>query len=271
MNSLPPELHSLIFEQACNSLDGPQTVRAASLASTYFRTVAEPFLLHTLAVSSPEQAAHLIGLIEATPAPRRNIYRLYIGPGLGAHTGLALRLLHYAAPTLHDLAVDLTSCAVAFLGALFRTPLLHLKSLTVHGFYPLPSPAVLPALTHLHLVGNHSPARLPAALTRACPQITHLRISNLLGAVAFARELRDVVEGSQFPALQSVVLEGDKPTGQTSKVVEVRDGQMRRTFLALKDAMGRRERGPSVDWLEADPGAGDVGARKTAWLNSDFS
>ncbi|KAJ6511775.1 hypothetical protein DFH09DRAFT_1333555 [Mycena vulgaris] len=190
MEPLPSELHALILAHACASSSGYSTPRALSLTSTYFHAVAAPFLFHTISISAQEQVTHLLALLEAVPTHQRRIRRLFVGPALSAPT--VLRLIHFAAPTLEDLAIAAPS---ALLAAVFRTPLPHLKALSVRGFYPLPRPGAFPALTHLHVAGNHSPAGLPTALVRACPGLTHLRVSSLRGAPAFARELRSRAGG----------------------------------------------------------------------------
>ncbi|KAF7355963.1 hypothetical protein MVEN_00925700 [Mycena venus] len=277
MDSLPPELHSVIIELACALPFGGHSIRAMSLTSTYFHAVTAPFLFHTLAVSSQEQAEHLITLLERSPEPKRHIRRLFLGPALGLAPASALRLLHLAAPTLRDLAAILTSSSSALLGAIFRAPFPNLKALAVRGFYPLPRPGAFPALTHLHLAGNGSPVGLSAALARACPGLRHLRVSGLRSAPAFARELRDALEADTQDAVESIFpfpphlervsLEAQtRRHAKTNKVVELRDVQMRQTLLALEQAVGKRKGVPHVEFSDGNADEVDVHKLKIPWL-----
>ncbi|KAJ7660195.1 hypothetical protein DFH06DRAFT_1193969 [Mycena polygramma] len=282
MNSLPPELHSLIVELACVSPFGGHTTRAMALTCTYFHEISAPFLLYTVAVSSQDQANKILEFLEAPPTPKHPIHRLFIGPALSLAPASALRLLHFAAPTVRDLAVILPSsaCSSSLLGAVFRTRLPRLRTLAVRGFYPLPRPGAFPALTHLYLSGNYNPAGVPASLARACPLLTHLRVSSLRGAPAFARELRDALAigadvdgpdtGCFFPPnIESVVLEAQKPVphakSNSNKVAELRDVQMRAVLVMLTEEAGKRDSGrPCVQFSEADEG--DAERMKDAWL-----
>jgi hypothetical protein len=269
MNSLPPELDSLIIELACESSFGVYTTRAISRTSTYFHDIAAPFRFHTLAVSTQKQAAHLIPLLETIPAHKRHIRRLFLGPDLGLAPASLLRLLHLAAPTLRDLALVLTqSTSTALLGAVFRARLPHLKALAVRGFYPLPPPGAFPALTHLHLAGNRAPAGVPTALARACPGLTHLRVSGLSCAPVFARELRDAVEDAEhlvLPHLERIALEVQPAWSLTkNKAAELRDTQMRDIFVALEK---RKDKGvPRVEFSEENGDEVDADKLKIGWL-----
>ncbi|KAJ7486678.1 hypothetical protein FB451DRAFT_1227797 [Mycena latifolia] len=118
MESLPPELHTLILELACALFPGSQTTRALSLTSTRFHAIAAPFLFHTIAVQ--EQATPLLALLAATPAHQRRIHRLFTA-----------------------LTSSTATTSSSLLGALFRIHLPQLKALSVHGFYPLPRPGAL--------------------------------------------------------------------------------------------------------------------------------
>ncbi|KAJ7510666.1 hypothetical protein B0H11DRAFT_1955680 [Mycena galericulata] len=266
MDSLPPELHSLILDWACASPAGASTARALSLTSTYYHFIAAPFLFHTIVVYTPEQATQLLILLEDTPAPKRQIHRLFVCSGLSAST--ILRLVQFAAPALRALGVLAPSVVLA---AIFRTPFPHLQVLAVGGFYPLPRPGAFPKLTHLHLSGNRSPFSLPAALARACPQLIHLRVSSLHGAPAFARELRaalsaDDPERLLLARLETIVLEAQMVSHQlsTHRVAQARDGEMREILLALSASPGKRADTPHIEFsdvLEVDPTK-----MKTVWL-----
>ncbi|KAJ6479558.1 hypothetical protein C8R47DRAFT_1137251 [Mycena vitilis] len=285
MNSLPPELHSLIVELACVSPFGGHTTRAMALTSTYFHEISAPFLLYTVAVSSQKQADQVLKALEAIP--KHSIRRLFLGPALSLAPASALRLLHFAAPTVRDLAVilDPTPSSSSLLGALFRTRLPHLKTLALRGFYPLPRPGAFPELTHLSLAGNYNPAGVPASLTRACPAITYLRISSLRGAPSFARDLRHALgldidarvppnRLSFPPTIESVVLEAQKTIRHakpnSNKIAELRDVQMRAILAMLREEAGKRESGPCVRFSEVDEG--DAKQMQDEWLGlSDWT
>ncbi|KAJ7486675.1 hypothetical protein FB451DRAFT_1227780 [Mycena latifolia] len=270
MESLPPELHTLILELACASFPGSQTPRALALTSTHFHAIAAPFLFCTIAVSSQEQATPLLALLAAAPAHQRRIHRLFIGPALTSST--VLRLVAFAAPTVYDLAVVATTSSL--LAALFRIHLPQLKALSVHGFYPLPRPGAFPTLTYLHVAGNHSPAGLPAALARACPALTRLRVSSLRGAPAFARELRATLgadDGAPLPLMESVRLEAQADAGgkKSNKVAQARDVEMRDILRTLGTSVRSPEnsRAPRVEFL--DKVDEDAEGMKSAWLTLD--
>ncbi|KAJ7155445.1 hypothetical protein C8R43DRAFT_884680 [Mycena crocata] len=267
MHSLPAELHALILDSACASPSGGRTARALSLTNSYFHTIAAPFLYHTLVISSQHQAEVLLALLDATPGHQRQIRRLFLSPGLSSQT--VLRLVYLAAASVLDLAV--VSCSTV-IGAIFRIPLPRLKSLYVRGFYPLPRPRAFPNLTHLHLAGNHSPAGLPASLAYACPSLTHLRVSTLRGAPAFARELYGVLlaDGAKpvfLPYIQSVILEAQAPLDQANmdRVAQMRNQEMRKILLILSGAVGKQENAPHVEFL--DGVEVDVDKIKIAWLD----
>lgn len=256
MQSLPPELHSFIVELTCASSPGAQTPRALALTSTYFHAVAAPFLFDTIAVSSEDRASHLLALLESTPAHQRRIHHLFLGPTLCMQS--VLRLLYFAAPTLHDLAVAGSS---SLLAAVFRMHMPQLRVLSVRGFYPVLRPGAFPRLTHLHVAGNHSPVGLPLAVVRACPALTHLCVSSLQGAPAFARALRALLEGGGT-LLMSVILEAQKPD-TTNRVAQARDVEMR-DILGAMIAKRDDENRPRVRFSEGIEKTEEK--LKAAWL-----
>ncbi|KAJ7210325.1 hypothetical protein GGX14DRAFT_565533 [Mycena pura] len=151
----------------------------------------------------------------------------------------------------------------------------HLKALMVRGYYPPPPPGAFPALTHLHLAGNHSPSGVPTALARACPALTHLRMVGLRRAPAFARELGAVLTAERrdkdaFPArLLSVVLETEPPALQArgGRVAQLRDEEMREELWTLKSwAAEKRDGAPRVEVLDAFEEM-DVQKMKMEWLD----
>ncbi|KAK7024778.1 hypothetical protein R3P38DRAFT_2951170 [Favolaschia claudopus] len=292
MDTLPPELHSRIFELASESPFGGATIRAISLTCTYFRAVSSPFRFHTLTISSEVQSRHLTTLLDNSTRPEQHIRRLFISPATESaappSVKALLRLLYLAAPTLRDLVAILPSSACALIGAIFRIRFPQLKTLTVRGFYPLPRPSTFPALTHLHLAGNRSPTGLAAALALACPKITDLCVSGLRSAPAFVRELQDALGREErddsdatigdsealgrFPThLEHVCMEVQTlPFPNASKDLIFRDVQMRRMLAALEETVGKRRGMPQLEvkFLERDTNEDyhDAHKLKVSWL-----
>ncbi|KAJ7097126.1 hypothetical protein B0H15DRAFT_773720 [Mycena belliarum] len=264
MDRLPPELHDLVLGLACAAPGSHKVPRALSLTSTYFRAIAKPFLFHTIAVSSVAQATIILALLEVAPAHQRSIRRLFIGADLPQLT--TFRLMHFAAPTVHDLAIVAES---ALLSTIFRMLLPQLRALAVRGFYPLPRPGAFPILTHLHVSGRHSPGGLPPALARACPALTHIRVSSLRAAPAFAREMRAALEAEDArPPLASVILEAQPPPdgARLSKVDYARDAEMRDILSGLDTSLRSRGRTNAPCMTFLDRMDDDVEGMKRSWL-----
>ncbi|TFK85385.1 hypothetical protein K466DRAFT_601214 [Polyporus arcularius HHB13444] len=209
MDSLPLELHTQIFEFACT--DDGSTARSLSLVSRYVRAAAAAYHYQSLAISGLAQMDELVSRLEATPPHLRRIRRLFLSDWThadvqkrsmfftdmeryDAEKALAARILDLAAPSLESLAL-VASCpytAPPLVGHLFSITLPRLLELSIHGFYPFPRlPGTMPKLERLHLSGNRNPHGLLqlGALEAACPNLTHLRISDVAIATPFAREL----------------------------------------------------------------------------------
>ncbi|KAI0710743.1 hypothetical protein C8Q76DRAFT_738611 [Earliella scabrosa] len=211
MDTLPLELHAQIFAYACT--DDGSTARALSLVSRYVRDVTAPFLYQSLVISGLDQMSELVARLDAAPPHLRRIRHLFLSDWThpevqkrtvgcspvdmeryDAERALAIRIIDYAAPTLETLAL-VASCpytAPPLVGHLFSTPLPRLAELSIHGFYPFPrTSGTLPKLERLHLSGNRNPHGLLqlGALEAACPNLVHLRLSDLAGATPFALEL----------------------------------------------------------------------------------
>ncbi|OJT04000.1 hypothetical protein TRAPUB_5329 [Trametes pubescens] len=224
MDTLPLELHAQIFALACS--DDGSTAHALALVSTYVREVAAPYRYQSLVISGMEQMSALVSRLDATPPHLRRVRNLFLSDWTRAQTKervmrtsedaqdryllektLALRILTLAASTLETLAV-MVACPYTgppLLGALFSTPMPRLIELTVHGFYPFPhAPRVMPRLERLHLSGNRNPHGLLelGSLDSACPSLTHLHVSGLVAATAFADELRSALL-RQSPSLET--------------------------------------------------------------------
>ncbi|KAI0631427.1 hypothetical protein C8Q77DRAFT_1218919 [Trametes polyzona] len=228
MDTLPLELHAQIFAFACT--DDGSTARSLSLVSKYVREVAAPYRFQSLAISGMEQMSELVTRLEATPPHLRRIRHLFLSDWTHAQTKerivrtseeaqdryllektLALRILAAAAPTIETLAV-LVACPYTgppLLGALFSTAMPCLTELSVHGFYPFPhTPNTMPRLERLRLSGNRNPNGLFefGALDSACPSLTHLTLSGVIAATAFAEELRSALEprGGDMPTARLI-------------------------------------------------------------------
>ena len=214
MESLPFELHTQIFQFACT--DDGATARALALVSRYVRDSSSPFLFQSFAVAGVAQMDALVARLHALPPHARRVRHLFLADWtrkeMLTHGGvyaemerhdreraLAARILEYASPTLETLAL-VAACpytAAPLVGHLFALPLPHLEELSIHGFYPFPSShdnsGGMPRLARLHLSGNRNPHGLLqlGALEVACPTLTHLRVSEIAGAAAFAREVHE--------------------------------------------------------------------------------
>ncbi|KAI1793742.1 hypothetical protein LXA43DRAFT_971752 [Ganoderma leucocontextum] len=211
MDSLPLELHTQIFEFACT--DDGATARALALVSRYVRDAASPFLFQSLSVSGLAQMEALVARLDTLPPHSRRIRHVFLADWAHKDTlkrggafpamerydqerALASRILEYASPTLETLAV-VAACpytAPPLVGHLFALPLPRLEELAIHGFYPFPQSHDndgMPRLARLHLSGSRNPHGLLqlGALEAACPTLTHLRVSGIMGAASFAREL----------------------------------------------------------------------------------
>ena len=247
MESLPLELHTQIFEFACT--DDGATARALALVSRYVRAAASPFLFQSLSVSGLVQMDALVARLHALPPHARRIRHLFLSDWTrkdmlkgGApfaemerydrERALAARILEYASPTLETLAL-VAACpftAAPLVGHLFALPLPHLEELAIHGFYPFPQSydnGGLPRLTRLHLSGNRNPHGLLqlGALEAACPALTHLRVSEVAGAAAFAREVYEAAiprPSSEASALSVSTFPSALPARLRELVIEAR-------------------------------------------------
>ncbi|KAI0755575.1 hypothetical protein C8Q74DRAFT_313962 [Fomes fomentarius] len=211
MDTLPLELHAHIFALACT--DDGSTARALSLVSRYVRDVSAPFLYQSLAISGLDQMSELLARLERVPLHLRRIRHLFFSDWThtevqerrmsfcpmdmdryDAEKTFAQRIIDYAAPTLETFALVM-SCpytAPPLVGHLFTIPLPRLVDLAIHGFYPFPrTSGTMPRLERLHLSGNRNPHGLLqlGALEAACPNLAHLRLSDITLAAPFAREL----------------------------------------------------------------------------------
>ncbi|KAF4580790.1 hypothetical protein EYR38_003077 [Pleurotus pulmonarius] len=217
MNSCPPELHSYIVRLACT--DDGSTVRALLRVSRYYHAIAVPFIYQSMALDGADRILKVAATLEKTPSHRRRIRHLFISdapsspPPSSKHERAdtdpavetaMIKILHFAAPTLESLAFVATTpwTSTCLISQLFRLSFPRLLELAVHGYYPFPStPESMPVLQRLHLSGNRNPHGLfqLGGLEASCPSISHLRISGVERAVAFAHELDGLLQPSSSP------------------------------------------------------------------------
>ncbi|OCH90403.1 hypothetical protein OBBRIDRAFT_793391 [Obba rivulosa] len=222
MDTLPLELHSHIFQFACT--DDGSTARSLALVSRYVREVAKPFLYQSLVIHGLHQMTELIARLESTSPHLRRINHLFLSDWTTAQMNkqllptsdadmdhydaervAATQILTLAAPTLETLTL-IASCPFTspqLVSHLFSLRHPNLAELAIMGFYCTPRGlASMPRLERLHLSGNRNPRGLLQlnALDTACPALTHLRISGLVGATSFAHELREALQDSADPS-----------------------------------------------------------------------
>jgi len=210
MNAFPVEIDSYICEFACT--DG-HTASSLGLVSKYYRDVVHPFQYQSIAVSGQFQISELTGRLERTLPHMRRVRNLFISDGpkdneLGitvqhsvSHTTRLLGLVSSSVETL-TLHCHNPRTSTSILAFLFALHYPYLRELTVVGYYPFPYvPNAMPRLQYLHLGGNRNPHGLlqMGSLDVVCPQLTHLRISSLSRATAFAAELAEAMMEDDTP------------------------------------------------------------------------
>ncbi|KAL0960431.1 hypothetical protein HGRIS_005474 [Hohenbuehelia grisea] len=198
------------MQLACT--DDGSTVRSLLRVSRYYNAIAMPYTFRSLSLCGPERMARVSALLQRTPSHLRHIHHLFISDkyaGIDEHSSGRQRALSYppsvarasdickiialAAPTLETLAFCGLVDSTSLISQMFRTHFPELRELSILGFYPFPSsPSTMPKLQRLHLAGNRNPHGLLqlGGLASACPSISHLRLSGIMGAVAFSEELR---------------------------------------------------------------------------------
>lgn len=230
MDTLPVELHSQIFQLAC--IDDGGAARSLSLVSRYLHQVAEPFLFQTLIVSGHDRLDIVAKKLENSPIHCRRVRHLFLTDqkphqndslpdpsGTICHEDYDLekspiiRILDLTSQSLISLALNIFDPTISHhvLGHLFSLTYPHLSSLIVHGFYPFPCiPRSFPCLEYLHLSGNRNPHGLfeTGGLAAACPNLSRLKISGLMFAKSFIRELEDLL----YPISKSHQFCGDAPS-----------------------------------------------------------
>lgn len=192
------------------------------------------------------------------------------------------RLLGLVSASVETLALhcDNPRTSTSLLAFLFGLHYPRLRELTVVGYYPFPHvPNAMPRLNYLHLNGNRNPHGLlqMGSLDAVCPELTHLRISGLSRATAFAAELVDAVtadDASQalfnatLPSKVRRVVVQPGPVVHTPKLVSARlsDDCMMDKLESL-DGGGATKRGLQYSLLKRSV-SGDIAVTsKRHWLD----
>lgn len=211
MDTLPVELHAQIFHLACT--DDGTTARSLSLVSRYVHQVAEPLLYHTLNLSGYSQLGIIANKLPTLPIKCRRVHHLFISdhttqqnalhdilnyPDFDSETSPIIRILNITLQSLVSLSLDIANPRISphLLGHIFSFTFPRLRTLLIHGFYPIPhTPQSLPRLEYLHLSGHRNPHGLlqTGGLAAACPNLTRIKISGLMFARSFVKELEDAL------------------------------------------------------------------------------
>ncbi|KAJ3883879.1 hypothetical protein F5051DRAFT_390446 [Lentinula edodes] len=219
---LPTEILMHIFTLT-TTIDSGASIRSLLRASQLFHDICAPLKYHCLSLTTASSIEHLhqeLKHLENSPAHLRRILHLYISLSQSDIQGDTecdtishiFYILQCAAETLRTLTFIYhnTVFSTSVLGQLLRKSFPVLTELTIHGFYPFPSPmppselptliemneSFMPMLERLHLSGNRNPHGLLqlSSLDECFPSLSHLRISGLLMAGSFVEELKSALE-----------------------------------------------------------------------------
>ncbi|KAJ3779012.1 hypothetical protein FB446DRAFT_271442 [Lentinula raphanica] len=225
--TLPVEILTQIFTLV-TTLDSGASLRSLRRVSQLFNDICIPLKFLSLSLttaSSIEKLHQELQRLENSPPHLRRIQHLYISldaSDMQSESELdTISQIFFTLQTAADTLQTLTfiyhnsPLSASVIGRLFREPLPVLTELTVHGFYPFPSPvpssesvsflsvhslemnqSCMPQLRRLHLSGNRNPHGLLqlSSLDVCFPSLTHLRISGLLMAASFAEEMKGALE-----------------------------------------------------------------------------
>ncbi|KIM83618.1 hypothetical protein PILCRDRAFT_7032 [Piloderma croceum F 1598] len=291
MDVFPVEIHSYICELACT--DGGYTARSLGLVSKYFREVVHPYRYQSIAVSGQIQISGLERRL-VNPLPHlRRVRNIFISDGgkddeqgvpiqrSAPHITLLLGLVCSSVEKL-TLHCDDPRTSTSLLAFLFGLHYPHLRELTVVGYYPFPHiPNAMPRLRYLHLNGNRNPHGLlqMGSLDVACPELTHLRISGLSRAAAFAAELaealtrvdsRQALFNAKLPSnIRHIVVQPGVPTPVSGKFASARlsdDCMMEQLGNLVED--GKNNSGVRFTLLKRRE-CGDIAATsRRLWMDS---
>lgn len=241
MDTLPVEIHSYICGFACT--DDGKTARSLGLTSKYYRVVTLPLQFQSIAVSGRFQICELERRLQKIRPHLRRVRNLFIADGVEDNNPAErsapyiTRLLGLVSLSVESLTLhcDNPRTSTSLLAFLFGLHYPNLRELTVVGYYPFPHvPNAMPRLKYLHLNGNRNPHGLlqMGGLDAVCPELTHLRISGLSRATAFAAELvealtsdgaSDALFSAKLPQnVRHVVVQPGSPVPASGKFMSAR-------------------------------------------------
>ncbi|KAK0479520.1 hypothetical protein IW261DRAFT_1289895, partial [Armillaria novae-zelandiae] len=188
----PNELVFLICQLACN--DGGQTFSVLRQVSKFFHNITLPLRFASISLSSATQFTRLNRELPLLP-PTHSVRHLFISQ-TPENLSDYISLLQITSCTLETLSLYMTSGPVstALIASVYRVSFPNLRDLTISGFYSYPLAAKMPQLRRVHFVGNRNPlGLLDIGFDVLFPSLTHLRISGVSSAPAFAEELQMVL------------------------------------------------------------------------------
>ncbi|KAF9078429.1 hypothetical protein BDP27DRAFT_1309570 [Rhodocollybia butyracea] len=227
--ALPTELLTQIFTLS-TALDSGKTLRSLLHVSRRFYNICAPLKFHCVTLTTSLGVTRFYQELERcadAPTHLRRILHLYISLSLSNVHADAERdiitqlfcIIQTAAETLQTLTLTYhnTLFSTSVFGRLFRQSFPVLVELTIHGFYPFPSPmspnelpaptpssdflpkagsSFMPMLERLHLGGNRNPYGLLqlSSLDKCFPRLTHLAVSGLLMAASFVEEIKSALD-----------------------------------------------------------------------------
>ncbi|KAK0234321.1 hypothetical protein IW262DRAFT_145693 [Armillaria fumosa] len=229
--SCPNELVFLICQLACS--DGGQTFSVLRQVSKFFHNITLPLRFTSISLSSATQFTRLNRELPLLP-PTHGVRHLFISQ-TPENLSDYVSLLQITSCTLETLSLYMTSGPVstAFVASVYRVSFPNLRDLTISGFYSYPLAAKMPQLRRVHFVGNRNPlGLLDIGFDVFFPSLTHLRISGVSSAPAFAEELQMVLESD--PAvlprtLRHIIVQ----LGPVVPRAEVADNKMAKVFREL--------------------------------------
>ncbi|PBK65291.1 hypothetical protein ARMSODRAFT_440306 [Armillaria solidipes] len=229
--SCPNELVFLICQLACS--DGGQTFSVLRQVSKYFHNITLPLRYTSISLSSATQFTRLDRELHLLP-PTHSVRHLFISQP-PENPSDYISLLEITSCTLETLSLYMSNGPVstALIASVYRVSFPNLRDLTISGFYSYPLAAKMPQLHRIHFVGNRNPlGLLDIGFDVLFPSLTHLRISGVSSAPAFAEELQMILESD--PAVLPQTLRHVKvQLGPVVPRAEVADKKMAKVFREL--------------------------------------
>ncbi|KAK0185293.1 hypothetical protein F5146DRAFT_201988 [Armillaria mellea] len=224
----PNELVFLICQLACS--DGGQTFSVLRQVSKYFHNITLPLRFTSISLSSATQFTRLNRELPLLP-PTHSVRHLFISQTPENRLDF-ISLLQITSCTLETLSLYMTSgpLSTALIASVYRVPFPNLRNLTISGFYSYPLAAKMPQLRRVHFVGNRNPlGLLDVGFDELFPSLTHLRISGISSAPAFAEELQMLLE-SDLAVLPRTLRHVIVQLGPVVPRAEVADIKMAKVF-----------------------------------------